>query len=283
MDFPQSAWVVGTPADWLQLFGYSVRVFRCNRRRLGLVIALIISRGYNQLSKEIKVLDHGFVKLIGYYGDDQTIVDAARQSYGRSGLPSDAARDAKLLSYLMRNGHTSPFEQVNFSFHMKLPIFVARQMVRHRTARLNEYSMRYSEAIDDFYVPELDRIKGQGKANRQGSADELAEDTRRGAKAAIQVNSRSAFKEYHYLLRLGVARELARIVLPVNFYTSWTWQSDLNNLFKFLNNRLDAHAQWEIQEYARTIRDIIGPLVPLAFAAWTKHCAPPGPIGGIKE
>jgi thymidylate synthase (FAD) len=225
------------------------------------------------LTEGIKVLDHGFVKLLGYYGDDQTIVDAARQSYGKG--TRTTREDAGLLSYLMRNGHTSPFEQVNFSFHMKLPIFVARQMVRHRTARLNEYSMRYSEAIDDFYVPELERIMGQDTVNKQGSLGRLDPSMSAIARGQIRSNSEASYETYRGMLDNGVARELARIVLPVNFYSMWAWQMDLNNLFKFLTQRLDAHAQWEIQEYARAIRDIIAPLVPLAFAAWQKHCAPP--------
>lgn len=225
----------------------------------------------NDHPEAFNLLDHGFVRLVGHYGSDATIVQAARVSYGAG--TKTQREDAKLINYLMRHAHSSPFEQVNFTFMMKLPIFVARQMVRHRTARLNEYSMRYSEAPEDYYLPILNRVQGQGKVNKQGSDGALSDSVRHEAIDVIKTSCNSAHHEYKYLLDLGVSRELARIVLPVNWYTEWYWQMDLSNLFKFLTLRLDAHAQWEVQEYARAIEQIIAPLVPMAYEAWTKHLA----------
>lgn len=215
----------------------------------------------------MKVLDHGFIELVDVMGDDSAIVEAARVSYGR-GMKSPE-KDAKLIDYLFRNHHTSPFEQVVFKFHMSMPIFVARQIVRHRTARLNEISARYTELEDKFYIPELGRIKGQGVTNKQGSEGEVKD--REEARAKIVLNSQDSYEYYKELLELGVSREISRMVLPLNIYTRWYWQMDLSNLFKFLKLRLDEHAQWEVQQYAKTLYGIIKPICPIACKAFQTH------------
>lgn len=219
--------------------------------------------------KEIQVLDHGFVRLVDKMGDDSLIVKAARVSTGQS--VKTPAEDKKLTNYLVRNFHTSPLEMVVFLFEIRLPIFVMRQLVRHRTARLNEFSARYSEMPDEYYLPELDRIKGQGKMNKQGSEGELSIETKIKARDFIKKTSENAYTDYKYMIDNGVARELARIILPVNFYTQIFWQMDLSNLAKFLKLRMDSHAQWEIQEYARGIADLVKPEIPVAFEALKQH------------
>lgn len=214
----------------------------------------------------IRVLDNGFVSLIDHMGDDKRIVESARISFkGESG---DPARDAKLINYLLTHGHTSPLEQVVFSFHIKLPIFVMRQLVRHRTARLNEVSARYTRLCDDFYLPSLDRFRTQGKANKQGSDEPLSHGRAVEMQSAMRVICKEAYEMYQNLLEGGLARETARIILPTNIYTEVIWQMDLNNILKFLDQRLHPHAQWEIQQYARAIKDLIDPIVPITLKCW---------------
>ncbi len=228
---------------------------------------IIIPEAEEMLDKEFKVLDHGFVRLIDYYGSDERIVQAARVSYGEG--TNSYRRDRELIRYLLENEHPSPFEQVVFTFHVKLPIFVARQWVRHRTARLNEISGRYSVLPEDYYVPEINRLKTQDSLDRQSSSDtELPADVQNVVIALIEEASRDAYKVYNRMLELGVAREVARMVLPLNIYSEWYWQMDLHNLFHFLKLRLDKHAQWEIRQYAQTIASIIEKIVPISYEAF---------------
>ena len=226
-----------------------------------------ISEGDELLDKEFKVLDKGFVRLVDYYGGDDRVVQAARVSYGEG--TTTLRRDRLLIRYLLENEHTSPFEQVVFTFHVKMPIFVARQWIRHRTARLNEVSARYSVLPEDFYVPDASRIRGQDKVNRQGSSEEpLPPEIQRESVKIIAETSQKSYEQYKRLLDMGVAREVARVVLPLGIYTEWYWQMDLHNLFHFLKLRLDEHAQWEIRQYAKVIADIVERVVPVSFEAF---------------
>lgn len=220
------------------------------------------------LDQEIKVLDKGFVRLVDYMGGDDRIVQAARVSYG-AGTKS-YREDRGLIHYLLRNDHTSPFEQVVLTFHAKMPIFVARQWVRHRTARLNEVSGRYSVMKDEFYVPEAQQIRGQSKDNKQARSDEVIE----GAEAIAQQmrnEQATAYSQYTDLLEKGVARELARSNLPLSLYTEWYWQCDLHNLLHFLRLRLDPHAQYEIRVYAEAMARCAQAVAPIAYEAFTEH------------
>jgi len=218
------------------------------------------------LGIRVRVLDHGFVTLVDYMGTDESIVRAARVSTGsRSKGPED---DRRLIRYLMRNAHTSPFEHVEVAFHVRLPIFVARQWVRHRTAHLNEHSARYSELRDEFYLPEPEDIGGQDASNRQGRGDPLPPEKANLARTMMDKIHADAYRTYAKLLELGVARELARLVLPVSIYTEWYWKIDLHNLFHFLKLRLDPHAQFEIRRYAETIAAIVRDGWPLAWEAF---------------
>jgi thymidylate synthase (FAD) len=218
---------------------------------------------------EKKVLDHGFVRLVDYLGGDQLIVDSARISYAKLNN-TDADGNTKLINYLMKNHHTSPFESVVFTFHVKMPLFVARQWVRHRTARLNEVSARYTELPSDFYIPE--KWRAQSKVNKQGSVEGHGDAAWHEARSAILKNTCEAnYKTYQNMLEDGVAREMARFVLPVNIYTECYWQMDLKNLFHFLKLRLDSHAQYEIQVYGQAMAQIVKTVVPLAYNAFEEH------------
>lgn len=216
------------------------------------------------LEQTIPVLDHGFVRLVDYLGGDSRVVSAARVSYGDG--TKTLREDEGLIRYLMRNHHTSPFEQVVFTFHCKMPIFVARQWVRHRTARLNEVSGRYSVLKSEFYMPT--ELKSQDKKNRQGSAEPLDTSTQYLAKQEILHIYEEADKAYHRLLDLGVSRELARMVLPLSTYTEWYWQMDLHNLLHFLKLRLDSHAQYEIRVYAEAMANIVEAVAPISWQAF---------------
>jgi thymidylate synthase (FAD) len=222
------------------------------------------------LDQEFPVLDKGFVRLVDYLGGDQRIVQAARVSYGEG--TKSYRKDAALIGYLLRNEHTSPFEQVVLTFHTKMPVFVARQWVRHRTARLNEISGRYSILKSEFYVPAEEDVCAQSSDNKQGRTDEaLPEDVRRRVIDAFDAGQEHAYGEYEKLLEEGVARELARINLPVSVYTEWYWQIDLHNLFRFLRLRMDYHAQREIRAYAETMFEITKKIAPAASAAFEEH------------
>jgi thymidylate synthase (FAD) len=222
------------------------------------------------LDREFPVLDKGFVRLVDYMGGDERIVQAARVSYG-AGTKS-FREDAALIDHLLRNEHTSPFEQVILTFHVKLPIFVARQWIRHRTARVNEISGRYSVMKDDFYVPAPGAVAIQSEDNRQGRAAEaLPENEARSYIERMEKSQRAAYGEYSELVGAGLARELARIDLPLSLYTEWYWQIDLHNLFRFLQLRLDLHAQLEIRAYARVLLDIARAVAPAATASFENH------------
>jgi thymidylate synthase (FAD) len=223
------------------------------------------------LDVKIPVLDRGFVRLVDYLGSDARIVQSARVSYGEG--TTTVRRDKELIDYLMRHGHTSPFEQVVITVHAKMPIFVARQWVRHRTARINELSGRYSELVDEFYVPEPERVKPQDTFNRQSSLEEsdLPPEIQKKVVEIIARDQGSAFASYREMLDDGVSRELARIDLPLSLYTEWYWQMDLHNLFHFLRLRLDEHAQWEIRQYADALARIAKAVAPLAYESFENH------------
>ena len=223
------------------------------------------------LDKEIKVLDRGFVRLVDYLGSDARIVQAARVSYGPG--TKTVRKDRMLIDYLLRHRHTSPFEQVVITVHAKMPIFVARQWVRHRTARLNEISGRYSEMKDEFYLPDPERIKPQDKIDRQASQEdgEVPAEVRRKAIELIKQDQGNAYASYREMLDDGISRELARINLPLNLYTEWYWQIDLSNLFRFLELRMDVHAQWEIRRYAEVLARIVKAVAPMAYKAFEEH------------
>jgi thymidylate synthase (FAD) len=224
----------------------------------------------NNKENIINCLDKGFVRLIDHMGDDAAIVQAARVSYG-DGTKS-VNEDKGLIRYLMRNKHTSPFEMVEFKFHVKLPIFIARQWIRHRTANVNEYSGRYSEMKDEFYVPNIENIKAQSKNNKQGrSNEEFSEDLAQNFLKSLEGNQSFLYNEYRNYLDQNVAREIARINLPLSNYTEWYWKIDLHNLFHFLRLRLDKHAQFEIRVYAEAICELIKPIVPFAYQAFEDY------------
>ncbi|MEW6565640.1 MAG: FAD-dependent thymidylate synthase [Spirochaetota bacterium] len=228
------------------------------------------------LDREFPVLDKGFVRLVDYLGGDERVVQAARVSYG-AGTKS-YREDAALIDYLLRNEHTSPFEQVVLAFHIKLPIFVARQMIRHRTARLNEISGRYSVMKDDFYVPALEDVALQSSDNKQGRAEEpLAPEAAEAVRDLLSLGQKEAYDDYMRLVNQGLARELARINLPLSLYTEWYWQMDLHNLFHFLKLRLDAHAQKEIRAYAQVMLEITRKVAPRCCESFERHI-----LGGVR-
>ncbi len=220
------------------------------------------------LDQEIRVLDKGFVRLVDYLGGDDRIVQSARVSYG-AGTKS-YRQDRGLIHYLLRNEHTSPFEQVVLTFHTKMPIFVARQWVRHRTARLNEISGRYSVMQDEFYVPDPDQMRGQSADNKQARSDEVLP----AADALVQSfreEQDQSYKTYTTYLEAGLAREVARVNLPLSLYTEWYWQIDLHNLFHFLALRMDSHAQYEIRAYAEALARCAQAVAPIAYEAFDEH------------
>ena len=222
---------------------------------------------------EIRVLDKGYVRLVSSHGDDLAIVRAARVSFDaewRSG--DDAGKDAKLIGYMLKNGHTSPFEHVGFTFEVKAPIFIFRQWHRHRTWSYNEMSARYTEMADEFYVPDAAIVGTQSASNKQArDIDATACCDRSWEIAAYDATCRSAFATYKTLIDSGWPRELARAVLPVATYSKMFATVDLHNLLHFLKLRLHAHAQWEIRQYAQAMLDLIEPVVPVAVAAWQEQ------------
>lgn len=218
---------------------------------------------------EIKCLDKGFVRLVDHMGDDSSIVQAARISYGAG--TKAVSEDRALIRYLMRNRHTSPFEMVIFKFHMKLPIFVARQMIRHRTFSVNEYSARYSEMKDEFYIPEKEHVKKQSKGNKQGREESYDNGYDEYFINNIHVHSHERHRAYIDALKQDMARETARMILPVNIYTEWYIQGNLHNIFHFLKLRLDEHAQYEIRVYAQAVAEIVKQYVPVAYEAFEDY------------
>jgi thymidylate synthase (FAD) len=229
----------------------------------------VIPEAEEILDKEFSVLDKGFIRLVDYLGGDERIVQAARVSYGKG--TKSYREDKGLIAYLFRNKHTSPFEQVIFTFHVKLPIFVARQWIRHRMARLNEISGRYSVMKDEFYLPAPEDLAAQSADNKQGRAgDTLEPEKARAVLDLLRADQRRAYENYTHLLN-DVARELARINLPLSLYTEWYWQIDLHNLLHFLELRMSAHAQKEIRLYSEVLYEIMKKVCPLTAEAFDEY------------
>lgn len=221
------------------------------------------------LDVEQHVLDKGFVRLVDYMGGDARVVQAARVSYGAG--TKTVREDAGLINYLMRNAHTSPFEQVILTFHMKMPIFIARQIIRTRTARVNEISGRYSVLKDECYLPNLERVQKQATKNKQGSGEAFPEAEAQDIVDEMKAEQTHVFANYETYLKEDVAKELARINLPLSTYTEWYWQIDLHNLFNFLRLRLDGHAQWEVREYAEALAQCARAVAPMCWDAFDDH------------
>lgn len=222
------------------------------------------------LDKQLPVLDKGFVRLVDYYGNDSRIVQSARVSYGEG--TKTVREDKMLIDYLWMNEHTSPFEQVVFTFHCKMPIFVARQWIRHRMARVNEVSGRYSVMKEEFYVPSEDVIALQNKDNKQGrSKEDVPAELREKVLDLIRDLNETSYKSYETMIEHGIARELARICLPLGLYTEWYWQIDLKNLLHFLKLRLDEHAQYEIREYAKAMAEVVKKVCPFTWESFEEH------------
>jgi thymidylate synthase (FAD) len=218
----------------------------------------------------IKCLDQGFVRLVDVMGDDGSIVQAARVSYGRG--TKSVRQDKGLISYLMKHRHNSPFEMVVFKFHCKMPIFVARQWIRHRTASVNEISGRYSVMDDSVFRLAPQDLRQQSKINRQGSVDEaVAEPANAEILKKYNADVDLLFKHYNEYLEAGVAREIARANLPLSTYTEWYWKMDLHNLLHFLELRLEAHAQKEIRVYAEAIASFVQKRCPLTWEAFEEY------------
>ena len=233
------------------------------------------------LYQAFPVLDHGFVRVIDYMGDDAGVVQAARVSYGRG--TKKVSEDKGLIHYLMRHRHSTPFEMCEIKFHVKLPIFVARQWIRHRTANVNEYSARYSILDREFYIPAEENLAAQSVSNRQGRGDVLEGKEAAQVLDLLRTDATHAYDHYLTMLnesedgqkidesRQGLARELARMNLGLNFYTQWYWKVDLHNLMHFLSLRADAHAQYEIRVYADVMVDLLKRWVPLTAEAFIEH------------
>lgn len=221
------------------------------------------------LDKPLPVLDRGFVRLVDYLGNDSRIVQAARVSYGDG--TKTVREDAALIDYLLRNRHTSPFEMVELTLHVKAPIFVARQWMRHRSGSANEISGRYSVMPDDFYLPAPEQIRAQGKRSRQVGEGSLDGKTAGDASEAFDAALHQSYGTYEQLLEGGVAREMAREVLPVGLYTEFYWKQDLHNLFHFLRLRMDWHAQHEIRAYGDAVASCAQAVAPLAYRAFEEH------------
>ena len=233
------------------------------------------------LYQPLPVLDHGFIRVVDYMGDDAAIVQAARVSYGKG--TRQASQDEGLIRYLMRHRHTSPFEMCEIKLHVKLPMFIARQWIRHRTANVNEYSARYSILDKEFYVPAADQLAVQSSINNQGRGEAINRNDAEKILDLMKGDAAQAFNSYEQLInsdadgkpvdaeRPALARELARIGLPLSTYTQWYWKTDLHNLFHFMALRADSHAQYEIRVYADVIRDIANRWVPLASKAFEDY------------
>ena len=233
------------------------------------------------LYQPLDALDHGFIRVIDYMGDDSAVVQAARVSYGRG--TRKVSEDRGLIRYLMRHRHTTPFEMCEIKYHVKLPIFVARQWIRHRTANVNEYSARYSILDNEFYVPAPEHLAAQSSANRQGRGDTLSGKEAARVLELLREDAERAYGHYTEMLnedstgepvvesRDGLARELARMNLSLNFYTQWYWKIDLYNLLHFLGLRADDHAQYEIRAYAAVMLDTVRRWVPHTFEAFMDY------------
>ncbi len=242
----------------------------------------VVSPGIEKvLYKPIPVLDHGFVRVIDYMGDDSAIVQAARVSYGKGTKQTN--QDRGLIQYLMRHRHTTPFEMCDIKFHIKLPIFIARQWIRHRTASVNEYSARYSIMGNEFYIPKPEQMAMQSKINKQGRDNILSPEQSVKVLELLTQDAQQCYNHYQEMLNEddqgnivnednpSLARELARMNLNLNFYTEWYWKINLHNLFHFLSLRADHHAQYEIRVYAEAMLDIVKEWVPFAYEAFMEY------------
>ncbi|MDO9711216.1 FAD-dependent thymidylate synthase [Paracraurococcus lichenis] len=233
------------------------------------------------LYQAIPVLDHGFLRVVDYMGDDAAVVQAARVSYGRG--TRAANEDRGLIRYLMRHRHSTPFEMCEIKYHVKLPIFVARQWIRHRTANVNEYSARYSILDREFYIPAPEHLAAQSSSNRQGRGTVLAGEEAAEVLRLLRQDAMTTYDHYAWMLnedeagdtvdtsRQGLARELARMNLTLNTYTQWYWKTDLHNLFHFLSLRADSHAQYEIRVYAEAMLKTVAAWVPACFEAFSEY------------
>ena len=233
------------------------------------------------LYEAIPILDHGFVRVVDYMGDDTSIVQAARVSYGKG--TKKVSTDSGLIKYLMRHWHSTPFEMCEIKYHVKLPIFIARQWIRHRTANVNEYSARYSILDKEFYLPSPENLAAQSQSNRQGRGDVLEGEDAKKVLDIIKSDSERTYSNYEEMLnerydgskieenKSGLARELARMNLTLNTYTQWYWKTDLLNLMNFLRLRADSHAQYEIRAYADVMLDTLKKWVPITFEAFMDY------------
>ena len=233
------------------------------------------------LYEPVPVLDHGFIRVVDYMGDDEAVVQAARVSYGRG--TRRTSEDQGLINYLMRHRHTTPFEMCEIKYHVKLPIFVARQWIRHRTANVNEYSGRYSILDNEFYIPAPEHLAAQATTNRQGRGTILEGAAAQHVLDLLREDAERAYRGYAELLnedaagtpidpgRPGLARELARMNLSLNFYTQWYWKTDLHNLMHFLSLRADPHAQYEIRAYAEAMLGTLARWLPMTHAAFLEY------------
>lgn len=233
------------------------------------------------LYEAIPVLDHGFIRVVDYMGDDSSIVQAARVSYGKG--TKKVSTDAGLIKYLMRHWHSTPFEMCEIKYHVKLPIFIARQWIRHRTANVNEYSARYSILDKEFYLPAPENLATQSQNNRQGRGDVLEGEQAKQVLDLLKKDAEQTYNNYELMLnerydgsiidknQTGLARELARMNLTLNTYTQWYWKTDLLNLMNFLRLRADDHAQYEIRAYADTMLDTLKKWVPITYEAFMDY------------
>ena len=233
------------------------------------------------LYEAIPVLDHGFIRVVDYMGDDSSIVQAARVSYGKG--TKKVSTDAGLIKYLMRHWHSTPFEMCEIKYHVKLPIFIARQWIRHRTANVNEYSARYSILDKEFYLPAPENLATQSQNNRQGRGDVLEGEQAKKVLDLLKKDAEQTYNNYELMLnerydesiidknQTGLARELARMNLTLNTYTQWYWKTDLLNLMNFLRLRADDHAQYEIRAYADTMLDTLKKWVPITYEAFMDY------------
>ena len=233
------------------------------------------------LYEAIPILDHGFVRVIDYMGDDTSIVQAARVSYGKG--TKKVSTDSGLINYLMRHWHSTPFEMCEIKYHVKLPIFIARQWIRHRTANVNEYSARYSILDKEFYLPAVENLAAQSQSNRQGRGKVLQGDQAKKVLDLLKKDAEQTYNNYETMLnerfdgsvidekQIGLARELARMNLTLNTYTQWYWKTDLLNLMNFLRLRADHHAQFEIRAYADAMLDTVKRWVPITYEAFMDY------------
>ena len=233
------------------------------------------------LYEALPVLDHGFIRVIDYMGNDNSIVQAARVSYGKG--TKKVSTDSGLIKYLMRHWHSTPFEMCEIKYHVKLPIFIARQWIRHRTANVNEYSARYSILDKEFYLPNLDNLAAQSNSNRQGRGETLSGDQAKKVLNLLKGDAERTYENYEQMLnerydgsiidkkKTGLARELARMNLTLNTYTQWYWKTDLLNLMNFLRLRADHHAQYEIRAYADVMLETLKRWVPITFESFMDY------------